>query len=280
MDRRRFAPTAAELETRQLLSTLGKLGSTTSTETANANSFQARAVRIENLPRLFRSVQNQSVKRFLPADTIVNIQNDLRAIEGQLHAPSADSKLAFEKTLRSTIRHPTLSRDDVLTLTHAFTNILASAGATDSQIYNFQFDTTDLLSADSRGVLPTTLATDDVSILFQTAMAVGRPLHPPAAPTLLPADDTGAKGDHITTVRQPFLTGTYEPGATIQILDASGHVLGTTTANAVSGQYSVRFDEPLPDGKFKFAVRGIIERAFSAPSPTVTLKISSRVAGK
>ena len=38
MDRRRFAPTAAELETRQLLSTLGKLGSTTSTETANANS--------------------------------------------------------------------------------------------------------------------------------------------------------------------------------------------------------------------------------------------------
>ena len=280
MDRRRFAPTALELEARQLLSTLGKLTGSAATDTANANSFQARAVRIENLPRLFNSVQNQAVKRFLPADTVMNIQNDLRSIEGQLHIPSADSKLAFEKTLRSALRQPTLSRTEALTLTHAFTDILASAGATDAQIYNFQFDTTDLLSSDAKGVMPTTLATDDVSILFQTAVAVGRPLYAPSAPTLLPASDTGIKGDHITTIRQPFLTGSYEPNATIQIVDGSGNVLGTTTTNATTGQYSVQFASPLPDGKFKFRVRATIENASSEPSPTITLKITSKPVGK
>src|SRR5205085_2270113 len=52
----------------------------------------------------------------------------------------------------------------------------------------------------------------------------------PAAPTPFTADASGTQGDGLTSVRQPRLTGTAEPGATVQLLDAAGNVLGAATA--------------------------------------------------
>src|SRR5206468_2115028 len=78
----------------------------------------------------------------------------------------------------------------------------------------------------------------------------------PAAPTLLPADDSGTKGDGLTNARQPRLTGTAEPGATVQLLDAAGNVLGVTTA-ASGGAYTVSPAAPLADGAYALRVRAV-----------------------
>jgi hypothetical protein len=46
---------------------------------------------------------------------------------------------------------------------------------------------------------------------------------------LLPADDSGLKGDAITNINQPRLIGTSVAGNTIQIVDASGAIIGSST---------------------------------------------------
>ncbi len=65
---------------------------------------------------------------------------------------------------------------------------------------------------------------------------------PPLAPsilTLFPADDSGTLGDDLTNVRQPRLTGTAEPGSTVQVVDGSGNVYGSAVA-ASDGTFTVK----------------------------------------
>ena len=52
----------------------------------------------------------------------------------------------------------------------------------------------------------------------------------PAAPTLVPADDTGAAGDGITSARRPRFKGSAEAGSTVQIRDANGVVIAAAVA--------------------------------------------------
>jgi hypothetical protein len=97
----------------------------------------------------------------------------------------------------------------------------------------------------------------------------------PAAPVLSSADDSGVKGDKATNVKQPHLTGTAIPGATIQIVNASNTVLGSATV-AGDGTYSVRFASPLPLGGISVSVRLIdVAGNISAASPPITLTIVS-----
>jgi acyl dehydratase len=95
----------------------------------------------------------------------------------------------------------------------------------------------------------------------------------PAAPSLLPGDDSGVVGDGITNVVQPHLIGTTVAGDTVQIVDAKGNVYGSATVNS-SGVYSVQFANPLANGSYAFSVV-IIDVAgnVSAPSPAFNLTI-------
>src|SRR5262249_3316721 len=77
----------------------------------------------------------------------------------------------------------------------------------------------------------------------------------PTGPTLLAADDSGAKGDGITNVRQPHLTGTAAPGATVQLLSA-GVAIGTATAGA-DGSYTVQPSAALGDGAYSLQTRAV-----------------------
>src|SRR5207248_784795 len=52
----------------------------------------------------------------------------------------------------------------------------------------------------------------------------------PASPSLNPADDSGAKGDGITNVKQPRLIGSIDPSTLVQLLDSGGNVVTSTTA--------------------------------------------------
>jgi large repetitive protein len=71
----------------------------------------------------------------------------------------------------------------------------------------------------------------------------------PSAPTLLAADDSGPVGGDITNVRQPRLTGTASAGLTVQLVNASNAVIGTTTATS-TGAVTVAPSSPLIDGTY------------------------------
>ena len=61
----------------------------------------------------------------------------------------------------------------------------------------------------------------------------------PSAPTLLPADSNGNPTVEATLLTSPYLTGTTEAGATVQLLNASGTVENMTQANGF-GSYQVQ----------------------------------------
>ena len=76
----------------------------------------------------------------------------------------------------------------------------------------------------------------------------------PSALALLLADDTGTKGDGITSVPRPHWTGTAEAGATVQLGDAGGSVVASTTAGA-DGSFSIQPGSAMADGKYLLAAR-------------------------
>ena len=86
------------------------------------------------------------------------------------------------------------------------------------------------------------------SAIFSVVIDTIPPPAPPA-PSLLPSDDSGSVGDGITSVKQPHLIGTAEGSSTVQLLNASGTVLGSGTAQA-SGLYSIQIASPLADGTY------------------------------
>jgi subtilisin-like proprotein convertase family protein len=95
----------------------------------------------------------------------------------------------------------------------------------------------------------------------------------PAAPVLLPADDSGAKGDNTTNNQRPRLTGTTEPNATVELIDLANTVLATTTADA-AGAYTIQPDSDLTAGTYTLRVRAIdVAGNASTPSPTLDLTI-------
>ncbi|WP_429213442.1 Ig-like domain-containing protein [Metapseudomonas resinovorans] len=80
---------------------------------------------------------------------------------------------------------------------------------------------------------------------------------PPAVPTILEADDnfgslqgTLASGA-LTDDRTPTLSGKAEPGVTVFVYD-NGKLLGTTSADAITGTWSFTPDPALSDGEHRF----------------------------
>lgn len=98
------------------------------------------------------------------------------------------------------------------------------------------------------------------------------PLTPPTL-SILASDDTGIQGDGKTTVRRPHLVGTTDPGDVVNILDAAGNVLASTTASTFAqnghpaGYYSVQLAANLNNGTIPlYAVATDVE-GNSTPKP-------------
>ncbi len=81
----------------------------------------------------------------------------------------------------------------------------------------------------------------------------------PAAPSslaLAPASDTGVVGDDITNVALPTLIGVAEPGSIVNLYD--GDVLiGTSSADPITGVWSIAATNPLTEGANNLAVTAI-----------------------
>ncbi len=97
----------------------------------------------------------------------------------------------------------------------------------------------------------------------------------PSTPSLLAADQTGTGGAGTTTVAQPTLVGTGIAGDTIQLLNASGSVIGTGVV-ASNGTYSVQLTNPLSLGTYAItAVAEDVAGNFSTPSAAFSLTIQA-----
>ncbi len=69
---------------------------------------------------------------------------------------------------------------------------------------------------------------------------------------LVPADDSGIKGDNITDDDTPAFSGTTQANATVQLLNGT-KVLGTATADA-SGNYTVSVQSSVSPGTYQLTV--------------------------
>ena len=263
MDRRRFLPSADALEARMVLSGLNH----SSVPLANLHQ---KTVRIENLGKVLNSLQPH---RVVPTDIVAAIQTDLRAIVGRLDPASPALLTAAERQFRSTLATASISTADAVGLRETFRNAIQSTGAPKTILDDLVANTDKLVRLDSTGRNPALLAANDYAVVLQTVLGVGRPIQKPGAPKLSPADDTGIKGDHKTTVTQPHLVGAYDADSTIHLLDETGQVIGTTTTTA-TGSYSVAPTSPLSVGHHALRVSAIDTNGNpSPPSLPVTVII-------
>ena len=111
------------------------------------------------------------------------------------------------------------------------------------------------------------------------------PIPVPVAPTLtlLPADDTGIKGDNTTVLRRPRLIGTahYLDGSlagnvTVQLVRADTGVVVATTTSLANGTFTLSQPSDLNNGTLGLFARVLDISGTPGPaSPTVTLSIVS-----
>ncbi len=201
-------------------------------------------------------------------------------VAGNVSAPSAPLSLTILTTVPTTPSAPTLLvSDDSGTLGDGITNVnlphltgtalagstvqllngsgavIASTIASSSGLYTVQptsaladgtatYHTRDLNAAGTASPLSAPLA---LTILTAQPAA-------PSAPTLSAADDTGPIGDGKTSVRRPRLVGSAPLGSAVDLLDASGNVLASTTVTA-AGTYSLQPPANLNLGTYPLRVR-------------------------
>ena len=224
-------------------------------------------------------------------------------IAGNVSVSSATLGLTIDSSPPATPSAPTLqSADDSGTVGDGITNVrqprltgTATPGIT-VQILNASNAVIATGTADpTTGVFtikPTSVLIDGTYVLHAQAMDVAGNIGSagpsftltiltavpatPAAPNLLSADDSGVLGDGMTNVKQPRLTGTAAPGATVQILNASNVIIATATADPTTGAYTVKPSSILADGVYLLHAIAIdVAGNVSASSATLGLTIDS-----
>jgi hypothetical protein len=285
MDRRRFVPSPEGLEGRAMLAT-GLFGSVSSNNNASADvpvTFTDKEQRVERLPHYMELIRNG---RYLPPDTIKQLQADLLSVTTYLHAPGSGFLEGFNARLRSVEPRTSLSVSSAAGLNHSFGRVLKAAGATQLQRENLKNDMNALAKNDANSPQPVFLTTNDYTLVLETVLGIGRPIRRPEAPQLAIHNGT-REGTNagITPKGQPVLVGTYDAFATMQIVDTNGHIYGSAVVQkngvtAASGQslangkYSVTFDKPLANGIHTFYVRAVDAQGhISHLSPAFKLKV-------
>lgn len=254
--RRRYIPTSEDLEARKLLSTTSStvFGSTSGSNTSDlAITFQQKERRVERLPTYLLGLQPG---RFLPKDTTSEIQAGLTQLMGELHKPSTSALNTFNLTLRKIVPNASFSQGDARKLNKAFVQVLQAAKAPQGAIDQLSTSLNQLATqVDTASIQPVFLATNDYTLVLQTALAIGKPLPSPQVPRIAVNKGIQVNPTHIKTPEsRPQLTGTYERGVTMQIINQEGTVLGQANTNN-SGQYRVRIADPLPPGTYTFYAR-------------------------
>lgn len=267
MDRRRFVPASEGLERRALMTSSSISHTTSSTAsgtnglfgfqvTANLNipiTYEQKELRVEHLPYYIEHIRPG---RYLPPAEIKAIQSDLLQVISKIHKPSTASLNNYNYGLRPIFSKQSITAADANALNHNFGSVLTAASVSPQVVDGLKSSIYKLVTqVDTRSPEPAYLATNDYSLILQTALSIGRPMPPPAIPKIAKNQGTQVDSTHIkTTLRHPALTGTYHFHTHIQIVTPAGVVFGTTSVRK-NNNYKVKISTPLSPGHYQFRIR-------------------------
>jgi hypothetical protein len=258
MDRRRFVPTSEGLETRALLaSTTPNLtnifGFQVSTNLNIPITFQQKELRVEHLPFYLSKIRPG---RFLPKAEMQAIQGDLFQFIAKLHKPATATLDQYNRDLRPIVNKQSITAADANTLNRNFGIVLTAASASPATIDSLKSTIYKLVTqVDTASPQPAYLATNDYSLILQTALSIGRPMPSPILPKIEKNQGIQANSNHIKTpLTHPSLVGTYHFHTHIQVITPAGVVVGTAGVRR-NNNYKVRISTPLSPGIYHFRIR-------------------------
>jgi hypothetical protein len=281
MDRRRFVPSPEGLEGRAMLSTttagnaLGFLGGSTTTSQTLPITFQQKAERIQKIPENLRALEPN---RYLPPDVIQQIQLGMYEVMGRMTPPPSSALTNYNLALRKIVFHSSLSPANAQLLDNGFAGVLKSANTPDPGFTTLTTAVDQLVTqVDTASVNPTFLATNDSAYLLQLATVLGQPMPAPRVPTISKGSGKQVSpGVYVTPLSNPYFSGTYEYGTTMQMIDpaANNAVVGQAPV-AKNGQYQIRVSTPLNVGQtYKFRMQAVDEALhFSNVSREFVVKV-------
>ena len=264
MERRRFVPSSESLEVRAMLTTtatgsaLNIFGGSSSATQSLPITFQQKEMRIEKMPNNLCALQPD---RFLPDDTIHQIQLGLNQIMSEAAPANPQALTNYNRALRRIVFNSSLSTGAASLLNHGFAGSLKSAHTPDPGFTTLTTAVDQLVTkVDTASINPVFLATNDSSYLLQLALVIGQQMPAPRAPSI--AKTSGARVDagfSVTPLSNPTMVGSYVYQTTMQLVDPANNAIYGQAAVAKNGQYSLRVATPLGVGKHEFVVRAVDE---------------------
>ncbi len=130
---------------------------------------------------------------------------------------------------------------------------------------------------DTASVMPILLASNDYTMVLETALAIGRPMPPPSLPHVKRNQGIQADAQHIKTpLHHPTLVGTYHFHTTMEVVSASGQVVGSEIVRK-NNNYTINITTALPVGVYKFDLVAVDTAGhLSRPSRPFLIKVVPR----
>ncbi len=257
MDRRRFVPSTEGLETRQLLAAnINTLfGLQVSTNLNLPITYQARLQRIDRLPHYLEQI---APGRYLPPAEMQDIKTGLYDLLEITQKPPSQGLNDYNYELRKVVSKQSLTATDIDRLNQVFTGVLNSAVVPPVSVTGLSGALYQLTSkVDTASVLPVTLATNDYTLVLQTALAVGRPMPHPTLPKLAHDNGINANAQHFKTpLLHPSFVGTYHFHTVMEIVTPDGGVMGYRRVRP-NNDYKVTIGPGLPPGVYEFRLRAV-----------------------
>jgi hypothetical protein len=258
MNHRRFVPSAEGLEGRALQATSGAstlFGVQLSTNLNVPITYEQKAKRIEHLPYYLGQIHPG---RFLPQAEIQQIQGALFNMIDSIQKPLPNALNSFNFGIRQVVSKQSLSAGDIAVLNHGVAGVLRNAKTPEASIDGITNALLTLTSqVDTASVMPVYLATNDSTLVLQTALAIGRPMPPPQLPKLKRNTGINAGPQHFKTpLERPILVGTYHFHTAIQVVTPEGVVVGQSFT-ARNNNYKVQITTPQTVGVHEFRLQAV-----------------------
>jgi hypothetical protein len=259
MDRRRFVPSAEGMEGRTLLASSVNLnnlfGFQVNTNLNIPITSEQKQLRIERLPYYLEKILPG---RFLPKPEIAQVQAGLNGLMTAIKKPPSKALDNYNLVLRRVVPTQSLRANDAVQLNHAFTAVLNSAHTPSNSVEGMQAALNQWVTqVDTASPQPSYLATNDYTLVLETALAVGRPMPPPILPRIVKNQGIQADPQHIKTpLHHPSLLGTYHFHTHMQIIDDQGNVFGEAKVRK-NNEYKLTIGTPLAVGTYKFRIRAV-----------------------
>ena len=258
MDRRRFAPATEGLEKRELLTTntpniTNIFGFQVSPTLNIPITFEQKELRVEHLPYYLEKIRPG---RFIPRAEAKQLQADLFQLISKLHKPATAALNYYNQQLRQVVPHVSLTATDAAVLNNIFGTVLHAATASPAVVDSLKSTLNNWVTqVDTASPQPVYLASNDYSLVLQTALQIGRPMPAPILPKIAKNQGVQANSNHIKTpLKHPALVGTYHFHTHIQIITPSGEVMGVTNVRK-NNNYKVLVTPPLSPGVYQFRIR-------------------------